>query len=59
VNTTPPPATTTLDDDGNAVFIFEGVSCAAGTWDVIADVDAGDHPTYVSTFTVSPPAPTI
>jgi len=55
----PPPATAVLDDDGNAVFIFAGASCAAGTWDVVADVEAGTHPTYVTTFTVSPPAPTI
>jgi hypothetical protein len=50
---------TTLDDDGNAVFEFAGVSCAAGTSEVIADVLAGNHPTYVSEFTVLPPAPTI
>jgi hypothetical protein len=55
----PPPATSVLDDDGNAVFVFAGASCAAGTWDVVADVEAGTHPTYVSTFTVLPPAPTI
>ncbi len=50
---------TFLDDDGNAVFAFGGVSCAAGTSEVIADVLAGTHPTYVSEFTVLPPAPTI
>ena len=50
---------THLDDDGNAVFEFAGVSCAAGTSEVIADVLAGDHPTYVTEFTVDPPAPTI
>jgi hypothetical protein len=54
-----PPATAILDDDGNAIFRFQGTSCAAGTWDVIADVDAGTRPTYVTTFSVSPPAPTI
>ena len=27
---TGPPAETTLDNDGNAVFIFRGISCAAG-----------------------------
>ena len=53
------PATATLDDDGNAVFYFEGASCAAGSSEVIADVMAGNHPTYVTTFTVLPPAPTI
>jgi hypothetical protein len=51
--------TTLLDDDGNAVFDFDGASCAAGTWDVIADVRAGDHPTYTTTFTVTAPEPTI
>jgi hypothetical protein len=48
-----------LDNDGNAVFYFGGEGCAAGTWDVIADVLAGTDPTYVTTFTVDPPAPTI
>jgi hypothetical protein len=50
---------TILDDDGNAVFVFKGVSCAAGPSQVIADVLAGTHLTYVGTFTVLPPAPTI
>jgi len=53
-----PVATTTLDDDGNAVFAFEGVSCAAGTSTVIADIDAGVHQTYVTTYTILPPGPT-
>jgi hypothetical protein len=48
-----------LDDDGNAAFFFIGSSCAAGTSEVIADVEAGTHPTYTTTFTVNPPAPTI
>jgi hypothetical protein len=51
--------TTALDDDGNAVFIFEGTSCAAGSSEVIADVEAGSHPTYVTSYTVLPPAPVI
>jgi len=47
-----------LDDDGNAAFFFDGASCAAGTWDVIADVRAG--PTHLlTTFTVTAPKPTI
>jgi hypothetical protein len=54
-----PKANTVLDDDGNAVFVFKGTSCAAGPSAVIADVLAGTHQTYVSTFTVDPPAPTI
>lgn len=50
-------ASTTLDDDGNAVFVFKGTSCAAGPSVVIADVVAGTHPTYATTFTVLPPTP--
>jgi hypothetical protein len=56
--TTSPPETT-LDDDGNAVFVFWGASCAATTSDVVADVLAGTHPTYTTTFTVVAPQPTI
>ena len=48
-------ATATLDDDGNAVFAFSGASCAAGTSTVIADVLAGTHVTYTSTYTIQPP----
>jgi hypothetical protein len=56
---TAPTTESTLDDDGNAVFVFFGASCAATTTDVIADVLAGSHPTYTSTFTVVAPTPTI
>ena len=52
-------ATGTLDDDGNAVFTFQGISCAAGTYYVIADVEAGAHDTFDMTYTVNAPAPTI
>jgi hypothetical protein len=52
-------ATGTLDDDGNAVFVFKGASCAAGASTVTADVEAGSHPTYTTTFTVSPPTVTL
>jgi hypothetical protein len=48
-------ATTTLDDDGNAVFVFKGASCAAGDSTVTADVLAGTHPTYNATFTITAP----
>jgi hypothetical protein len=48
-----------LDDDGNATFVFTGASCAAGPSDVIADVLAGSHPTYTTTYTIDPPQPTI
>jgi len=52
-------ATTTLDDDGNAVFLFAGTSCAAGSSTVTADLESGDHPTYTTTFNVLPPQVTI
>ena len=48
-------ATAILDDDGNAVFAFSGAECAAGTSTVIADVLAGTHLTYTSTYTIQPP----
>jgi hypothetical protein len=41
------------------VFIFEGVSCTAGLSTVIADVGAGDHPTYTTTYTVASPTVTL
>ncbi len=50
-------AQTLLDDDGNAVFIFEGASCAAGASTVIADVEGGTGDTFVTNYTVNPPAP--
>ncbi|MGH9018604.1 MAG: hypothetical protein ACRDY1_12715, partial [Acidimicrobiales bacterium] len=52
-------ATGMLDNDGNAVFVFKGASCAVGESTVIADVDAGTHPTYTTTFTVAAPVPTV
>jgi hypothetical protein len=54
-----PPALAALDDDGNAAFLFEGASCAAGTSDVVAEVLGGDHTTYTTTFTIDAPQPTI
>ena len=56
---TGPRATTVLDDDGNAVFAFFGSSCAAGSSQVIADVLAGTHTTYTTTFNILAPQPTI
>jgi len=56
---TGPEAQTTLDDDGNAVFVFKGISCAAGDSLVIADVLAGTHDTFYTTFTITAPEPTI
>jgi hypothetical protein len=55
----PTSAQATLDDDGNAVFVFLGSSCAAGSSEVIADVEAGSHPTYTTTFSIVAPQPTI
>ncbi len=51
--------TTTLDNDGNAVFIFEGVSCAPGPSTVVADLVGGTHDTYPVTFTINSPTPTV
>jgi hypothetical protein len=56
---TGPEVQTTLDDDGNAVFAFKGISCAAGDSTVIADVEAGTHDTFVTTYTITAPEPTI
>ncbi len=55
VNTGTRPSTI-LDDDGNAVFVFKGISCASGPSSVIADVLAGTNSTYTTTFTVNPPS---
>jgi hypothetical protein len=41
------------------VVLFLGISCAAATSVVFGDVEAGDHPTYTTTFTVTAPEPTI
>src|ERR1019366_4404603 len=49
-------AVTTLDNDGNAAFVFKGSSCAAGSSTVIADVLAGTHPTYTTTFKIAAPS---
>ena len=46
----------TLDDDGNAAFVFKGASCASGPSVVVADVLAGSHPTYTTTFKIKPPS---
>ena len=61
LETAPPAAAaeTELDDDGNAVFVFKGASCAAGDSQVIADVLAGTHDTFTFDYTIDPPAPTI
>jgi hypothetical protein len=51
--------TTTLDNDGNAVFIFEGISCASGTSTVVGDLMGGTHDTYWTNFTITAPTPTV
>jgi len=52
-------ATTTLDDDGNAVFIFEGISCAPGTSTVIGELVGGTHDTFSTDYTITAPTPTL
>ena len=54
----PTVATGLIDNDGNAVFVFKGASCGAGTSTVTADVDAGTHTTYSTTYTIDAPAVT-
>jgi hypothetical protein len=50
---------TTLDNDGNAVFGFEGISCAPGTSTVVADLEGGTHDTFWFNFTITAPTPTV
>jgi hypothetical protein len=50
---------TTLDNDGNAVFIFEGISCAPGPSTVVGDLVEGTHDTYSTIFTITAPEPTV
>jgi hypothetical protein len=50
--------TTTLDDDGNAVFIFEGISCAAGSSTVTADLLSGGA-SVKTKYVIDSPAPTV
>ena len=52
-------ATATLDDNGAATFTFYGISCASGTSTVLADVQAGLHPKYTTTFKIKSPRSTI
>jgi hypothetical protein len=55
----PTGATTTLDNDGNAVFGFEGISCAPGTSTVVGDLVGGTHDTFWTNFTITAPTPTV
>ncbi len=51
--------TTTLDNDGNAVFIFEGISCAPGASTVVGDLVGGTHDTFSLQYTITAPTPTV
>jgi hypothetical protein len=55
---TSPTISVVLDNDGNAVVNFLGVSCAAGDSLVTADLTVGTHDTFSTTFTIKPPAVT-
>lgn len=52
-------ATATLDDDGNAVFVFMGASCAAGISEVITSGPVGSAISYTTTYSVLPPSPNL
>jgi hypothetical protein len=52
-------ATATLDDDGNAVFVFMGASCAAGISDVITTGPIGSAISYTTNYSVLPPSPNL
>ena len=51
-------AAVALDNDGNAVLQFFGISCAAGDSTVTADLTVGTHDTFSTVFVISPPAVT-
>jgi hypothetical protein len=51
--------TAVLDNDGNAVVTFEGISCAAGDSLVDAELVGGTGDSFITTFTIKPPAPQI
>ena len=52
-------AETTLDNDGNAVFAFQGISCAPGTSTIVGDLVGGTHDTFTTNFTITAPTPTV
>jgi hypothetical protein len=54
-----PTAIATIDNDGNAVFVFKGASCAAGTSTVSAEVEAGAHRNYTTKYVVEAPKVTL
>jgi hypothetical protein len=50
--------TAVLDNDGNADVTFEGISCAAGTSLVDAELVGGTHDTFTNNYLIKPPAVT-
>ena len=53
-----------FEDPGNfsiqtAVFAFTGAECGPGDSTVIGEVDAGNHPSYSTVYTIEGPTPTI
>jgi hypothetical protein len=54
-----PNATAIIDNDGNAVFVFKGASCAAGTSVVSADVEAGTHRKFTTKYVIEAPKVTV
>jgi hypothetical protein len=58
VTSTTGGVTTTLDNDGNAVFVFQGISCTPGKSTVTADLVTGGSPEKVI-YVIDPKAPTI
>jgi hypothetical protein len=51
--------TAVLDNDGNAVVTFEGISCAAGDSLVDAELVGGTGDSFTTDFVINPPAPQI
>jgi hypothetical protein len=51
--------TAVLDNDGNAVVTFEGISCAAGASLVDAELVGGTGDSFITNFVINPPSPQI
>jgi hypothetical protein len=55
-----PKAIVQLDNNGNAFVMALGTSsCASGTSTIIADLSSAPYTTYMTTFTILSPRPTI
>ena len=50
--------TAVLDNDGNADVTFEGISCAAGSSLVDAELVGGTGDSFTTNYVISPPAVT-